>query len=394
LLRQTAVLDQPQGRKTDPAPLSRPDDDGRPAAQPGPRGGYKLPAELRDGKLGFRTFGEFALTVRTACQDGGQLDRRLEQLAPTTFGSEASGSDGGFLIPPDFRAAVMAKVMGEESLISRTDQLVTTSNRLTVPLDETEPWGTSGIRAYWTGEGALKTPSKPAFQDKSLKLDKLAALVVVTDELIEDATALDTYLRRKTPQVIDYKINEAIVRGTGVGMPLGILNSAALVTVTKESGQAADTVVFANLVKMWGRLTAASRRNAVWLTNQDVETALLQTYITAGSNGFPTYLPPGGISQAPYGTLFGRPILPLENMGALGDKGDIVLADLTQYVTLTKSEKLRTDVSIHLYFDYDMTAYRFVMRVGGQPWWNAPVTRANGSNTLSPFVTLEERAEG
>ncbi len=105
--------------------------------------------------------------------------------AATTFGSEGTGADGGFMVPPEFRTAIVEKVMGENSLFSRTDQQTTSSNSIVFPLDETTPWQTSGgIQAYWENEGGLKTQSKPLLGQETIRLNKLIALVPVTDELL------------------------------------------------------------------------------------------------------------------------------------------------------------------------------------------------------------------
>lgn len=387
LARQTE-LDKPRGRQTDPGDLSG-NNPGR--QNPNPR----VPAEVKDGRGGFRTFGELALSVRAACMDGGVMDRRLEQLAPSTFATEASGSDGGFAIPPDFRTDIVTKVMGPDSLLARTDQYQCSGNSFTAPVDELEPWSTSGIRAYWEGEGKQHTASKPVFNDQTTKLNKLAALVVVSDEMLEDATSLDSYLRKKTPQVMNHKINEAVLFGTGAGMPLGAVNGAAKVRVAEESAQTADTVVYANVSKMWNRMYAPARQNAIWLCNQDVEPELEKLYLPTGSNsGALVYMPPGGISGAPYGTIRNRPVIPIENAKQLGDEGDLILWDPSTYLTVTKKGNtgVRTDMSIHLYFDYDLTAFRFIFRLGGQNWFTKPVTPANGSNTRSNVVTLADRA--
>jgi hypothetical protein len=47
--------------------------------------------------------------------------------------------------------------------------------------------------------------------------------------------------------------------------------------------------------------------------------------------------------------------------------------------------------SIHVFFDYDMTAFKFVFRMGGQPWWSSALAAKNGTNTYSPFVALQTR---
>lgn len=346
---------------------------------------------------GFRHFGEFAKSVASAAGvqrgGGGSVDPRLIANAPSSFGQEGSGSDGGFAVPPEFRQAIMIKVMGEDSLLSRTDQQTSSSNSLTIPKDETTPWQTSGgIQAAWEGEAGQLNQSKPSLQNVTVKLNKLTALVPVTDELLEDAAAMTNYLNTKAPQKIGFKINDAIVNGTGAGMPQGFLASPALVTVAKQSGQANGTVVFQNIVNMWSRMYSECRKNAVWLINQDVEQQLPSLVITGTNSGvYPAYLPPGGLSSSPYGQLMGRPVVVTEACQALGTPGDINLVDLSTYLSIVKAGGIRADVSIHLWFDYDITAFRFIMRVGGQPWWTSAISRKNGSNTLSCFVNLAQR---
>lgn len=343
------------------------------------------------GKWGFRNAGDYVLAVKNASARGAVPDPRLIANAnPTTYGSEGVGADGGFAVPPDFRATIVKKVMGEQSLLSMTDQNTTSSNNITVPVDETTPWQSSGgIQVYWESEAGLKGQSKPQLKEISVKANKLICLVPMTDELLEDAPAMTSWLTNKVPDHIDYAVNQVILRGTGVGQPLGILAHGGLITVPAESGQAADTVVYNNIVNMYTRMVDASKRNAVWLLNGDIEAQLMKMSFPGSGTAVPAYLPPGGLSAAPYGQLMGRPALPMEACSAIGDVGDIIFADMAKYMSLVKGG-LKTDVSIHLWFDYDLTAFRFVLRFGGRPWFNAPITRANGS-TRGFFVTLAAR---
>lgn len=323
------------------------------------------------------------------------MDPRLTSNAPTTYGQEGVGADGGFAIPPDFRAAIQSKVMGEGSLLSQTDQMTTSSNSLTIPLDETTPWQTNGgIQAFWESEGGQKQQSKPALGELTVKAHKIIVLVPMTDELLQDGPAMAAYVNRKAPEKIDFKVNHAIINGTGVGQPLGILKSNGTIMVPPVSGQAADTVVFQNIMSAYYRMNSAGRRRAVWLMNGDAEEQLsYMRFVDQGNgNAIPVYLPPGGLSGTPYATLLGRPIVTSEAMPALGNAGDIVFADMMSYMTLVKSGGVRQDVSIHLFFDYDMTAFRFVLRVGGQPWWNSPITRPDGQPSRGFFTALAPRA--
>ncbi|MET3915146.1 HK97 family phage major capsid protein [Variovorax sp. OAS795] len=354
-----------------------------------------VPAQPRDnretGKWGFRSQGEYFSAVVKASQRGAAPDPRLIANAPTSYGSEGVGADGGFAVPPDFRTAIVQKVMAEDSLLGRTDQMTTSSNSITVPTDETTPWqATGGIQAYWESEGGQKQQSKPQLTEKTVKANKIIALVPMTDELLQDAPSMAAYVASKAPVKIDFKVNQALISGTGVGQPLGFLNSGALVTVAAQSAQTADTVVYDNIVNMYTRMPASAKRTAVWLVNEDVEAQLMKMQFPGTGTAVPVYLPPGGLSAAPYGTLLGRPVITSEAAPALGDVGDISFVDFSQYMSVVKAGGVKQDVSIHLFFDYDITAFRFVLRVGGQPWWNTPITRANGSSR-SPFVTLAAR---
>jgi HK97 family phage major capsid protein len=379
-----------------------PDEGGTPAQPQGPTRARaavrpRIPAQPRDveeaGRHGFRSLGEFAMSVKAAQRAGpGQIDPRLIKNAPTTIGTEGTGADGGFAVPPDFRREIMVKVMGEESLIGRTDQLTSSSNSITLPKDETTPWQTSGgVLANWEGEAAQLTQSKPNLGQETIRLNKLTSLVPVTEELMDDAPAMTTYLRRKVPEKFNFKINDAIVNGTGAGMPKGLLAADAKVEVAKESGQVADTIVFQNIVNMWSRLYSGCRSNAIWLINQDIEPQLLSMAFPGTGTAVPVYLPPGGLSQTPFGTLMGKPVIPTEACQTLGDAGDVILTDLRQYLTAVKTSGIRQDVSMHLWFDYDITAFRFIMRVAGQSWWGSAISPKNGSATRSCVVTLAAR---
>lgn len=386
LTRQTPA--QQTANDPDPAPAQ--------AAGPVAQRRASVPAQPRtqdSGKWGFRSSAEYFSAVMKASQRGATPDPRLVMNAPTTFGQEGVGADGGFAVPPDFRTTIVQKVLGEDSLLSLTDQMTTSSNSITLPRDETTPWQTTGgIQAYWESEGGQKTQSKPQLTEMTVKANKLISLVPLTDELLQDAPAMASYVNGKAPQKIDFKVNDAILNGTGVGQPLGILNSGGLITVSPESGQAADTIRHLNINNMWARLASSSKRRAVWLMNSDIESQLNTiSFRDATSSPVPIYIPPGGISGSPFGTLLGRPVITSEASPAIGDVGDIILGDFSQYLSVVKGGGVRQDVSIHVWFDYDITAFRFVLRIGGQPWWNTPISRLGSQSSRGFFIALGAR---
>ena len=349
-----------------------------------------------DAKRGFYSLGEFMQAVYQADKPGQSLDARLlphgiGAAAPSTFSNEAAGQDGGFLVPPQFSQEIFKLSLGEDSLLPLTDNVEISGNSMAVPKDETTPWGTNGIRAYWQGEAASGVPTKPVLGLATLRLKKLMALVPTTDELLDDANALTSYLPQKVALSIRWKANESILFGAGNGIPVGCMNAGAIVTVVKESGQATQTLVPQNLAKMIARLPPGSFTNAVWIVNNDVLPALF----TLSLGNFPIYLPTGlsvgGIQISPYGTLLGRPVFVSQHANSFSSQGDVLLVDLSYYQTITKAGGMQTATSMHLYFDADLTAFRTTFRMDGQSKITSAISPAKGSNTLSPFIQLGAR---
>jgi len=161
--------------------------------------------------------------------------------------------------------------------------------------------------------------------------------------------------------------------------------------VAKESGQAAKTILTTNIDQMWMRLNWQCRQNSVWLTNQDCEAILQSMALPVGIAGVPTYLPPGGVSAAPYATLKGRPVKVVEFCETLGTEGDIILTDWNHYKTVYKGG-VKSDLSMHVRFQYGEMAYRFTYRMDGQPAWDKPLTPFKGTTTTSSIVTLATRS--
>ena len=358
-----------------------------------------------DPGRGFRSLGEFARSVHSAWRvnkmGAGQMDSRLASLmdgrgpqaaAPSTFGNEATGADGGFLIPPGFSQNVFSLSLTDDSLLPYCDDMPIDGNIMMIPKDEATPWGSNGPRAYWQGEAQAGTATKPSVGLMSLRLKKLLALTPISDEMLADTSALSAYLPKRLAMSIRWKTNEAILFGAGGNTPLGALAGPSLVTQAKDAGQATLTLTINNLLNMFSRLPPGSFNTAVWLINNTVIPAL--GTITLGN--YPIFLPVstpgvGGAQPSIQWTLLGRPVLISQHAKAFSAQGDVILADLSYYQCITKAEGVVTATSMHLYFDADAMAFRVTFRMDGEPKLAAPITPANGSTTLSPFVQLAAR---
>jgi len=385
-----------------------------PPSQPG----ESVPPKDDDGAMlspEFGTFGQFMLAVADYFSPGsdprsenaqklaaqqkrltGSPHLSIERLA-ISGASETIPSEGGFLVAPNFSQQLFKRAHEVGSLLSQISMIPISgnSNGLKIPgIDETSRadgsrWG--GIQTYWVTEAGTAIVKKPKFRLIELDLKKLMGLCYTTEELLRDAAAFETVIMQAFPEDLVFTQEEAIVNGTGAGQPQGILNCNAVIQVDKETGQAASTIVYENIVNMFARLWAPSMLKAVWLADQTCLPQLMTMTLDVGTGGVPVYTPPGGASAAPYGQIFNRPVLFHEHGQAVGTAGDLMLADLSQYLMIEKGG-IRTDSSMHVRFLYDEMVYRFVYRVDGQPAWNSALTPKSGGDTQSPFVKLQTRS--
>ena len=300
-----------------------------------------------------------------------------------TGANEAVPSEGGFLVPTDIASGIHSNMWGVGRLLSLFNPIRVSGNALTInAVDETSRADGSrlgGVQGYWLAEAARKTATKPKFRQIDLKLKKVAAFVYATDELLADASALESWIVSNVPDELRFKVEQAIVNGDGVGKPLGILQSGALVSQGRTT---ANLVADEDISRMWSRRYLGAN-DYIWLVNASVMPQLYA--MTVGD--MPVYMPPGGMSGAQYGSIFGRPVIETEYNPYLGTAGDVMLISPSNYAMITKGG-VEAASSIHIKFDYDETAFRFVYRVDGQPLNASAITAYDGTATVSPFVAL------
>ena len=227
---------------------------------------------------GFSSLKEYWAALR-AFQFDSRPDRRLAipGLRAPTGNNETDASAGGFLVPPQWSDTFFAS-MYEDSVIAPLTSIVELDGPLAefnIPgIDEVSRvdgsrWGR--VQSFWTTEAATVANTKPELKKVSFAPHKLTAVIWATSEMMSDSAIFEAFVKRAFGSEIGFKLDAAILSGTGAGVPGGILNSASLIVVPKESGQAPATILQVNISNMWKRLPLASRRRAVWLVNEDVE---------------------------------------------------------------------------------------------------------------------------
>lgn len=349
---------------------------------------------------GFSSLGKFLQGVAAASMArGGTLgglptgiyDRRLlaGDIRASSGTEESTPSLGGFLVQQDFAAELLQAAQAQSVLYPKTRKLTltTNANSVKVPgIDETSRaasrWG--GIIAYWEGEAQSLTATKPNFRAIELSLKKLTGLCYATDELLADSSILEGVIRAGFEQEFAFQIDNAILRGTGAGQPLGILNGPSLVSVTGASS--ATTIVTADVTQAFAQMYPGSMARAEWFANVDCVPQLMG--LTLNNN--PLWLQGGQLAQSPYGLLLGKPISYIEQASTVGTVGDLLLLDLSQYLMIEKGG-MQMASSMHVQFLTDEMVFRFILRIDGQPTWHSALTPYKGTNTQSPFVTIATR---
>lgn len=339
---------------------------------------------------GFNGLGEYLSLLNM-----GLNDQRL--VAAAAGGSEGVGTDGGFMVPTEFAARALDGSLENEVVRPRANVVAMESN-----IKHVAGWNTlnhsssiGGFDGQWLGEAGQMTVQKGLITRMILKAHKLGVLTAATNELIADSPYFERQLQQALVQAIGFYLDKAFLVGDGVGKPRGVLNDPALISVAKESGQAADTITWNNLKAMFARLHPASVRNAVWVANPSTRVQLLglvqHVENQAGTDNVGgTWIPALRNDGQGGFTILGMPVVFSEKVPTLGDKGDIMLVDFSQYMVGIRSV-MTIARSQHVGFDTDESHFRVIVRADGMGMWEAPVTPENGS-TLSWCVTLDERA--
>lgn len=351
------------------------------------------PAEVKSKPEAFKTLGEQLIAVRNAAY--GQYDRRLDGLKAILGGNETIPSEGGFLVNTEQPSGLDKKVWDAGVFSSRATlrTIAAGSNSADfLGLSENSRANGSrygGITGYRVAEGATITASgAQTFYQYTLKPKEYAVVAYLTGQVLNDARLLEQELSSGAVAELGFMLNDDMFRGLGVAGAHGVTNHASLVTVDKEVGQAADTIVYNNILKMWVRRWAGG--NYAWFINQECEPQLDLLYHAVGTAG----IPPNFVTYGADGVMRikGAPVVVTEFNSALGDVGDILLADWSQYKLATIGG-VESASSPHVQFLTNQNCYRFLYRADGLPTWQSVLTPYKGTaNTMSPFITLAERA--
>lgn len=331
---------------------------------------------------GFRDFNEFLTVLSSKRYDSRLFETRTMGIT--------TPSDGGFSVPEEFAAWLLDASLESEVVRPRATVWPMKSETLKVPgWDSATHTSTlfGGLTGTWVSELGSNTEVFAKMRQIELNAKKLACYTAASNELVQDGIDFDKQISLAMIKTIGWYLDYAFLQGTGAGQPQGVLANPALVTVAKETGQAAATILYENVTKMYSRLAPQCMGNAVWVASQTAIPQLLTMTIQVGMGGS---VVPAVLQQNGKFTLLGKEMIFSEKVPALGTVGDLLLCDFSQYIIGLRKE-VSLDKSIHVGWSTDTSSYRTIVRADGQGSWDKAITPKSGS-TLSWAVALATRS--
>jgi HK97 family phage major capsid protein len=313
----------------------------------------------------------------------------ISAKAATGIGDRGGSSGGTNLVTPSFVSDMIYSQMMQEAIVfPRCTQFQLAENAgptaLIKQVNETVRSSTStfgGLRIYKVDEGSAITPSMPVFTQKSLTIEKAAALVFMSDESIRDIVNIVDQTAGMVAKSFALQIDNDIVNG-GLSIADPIVGHAATVAYTVAGAYPTAAEYFGMYNSM---LPSYRTKDAIWIMATDTYAALqgLTTPITTSGSGYP--LVNRNMKDPDKMQLLGHDVFVSEWATAASTSGNVMFINPTAYAVVTK-EGMNSAVSLHVCFTSAQSAYRFYIRYNGAPTFASKLTLPN-SKTVSPFVT-------
>lgn len=321
--------------------------------------------------------------------------KRLKSVYGSTKDMDTlSGTSGGYLVPEEFRPQLFQIAYQSSAIVAGVTRIPVRSPAGSYPaLDQYfAPTAGVGNTAMAGQVTSAKRAEKGAYTETQAKLkelkwrvtDAVSGYVEASRELRQDsAVAIEALLRQLIGITVNSKLEYYILRGTGAGEPLGILNWGGLVSQTTATN---DLFSYPDALGMISKFKSLNG-GGIWLHHQSIlpdigkfENGTGGSVFVANQQQSFTSLPLLGFQRAMS-----------EHLPQANNSGDVILADLSAY-NLFVREELYIDFSEHVGFLTGMDTWRFGMRCDGMPALVDDITLADpqGSYTISPFVKHDD----
>ncbi len=240
-------------------------------------------------------------------------------------GAPGAGTGGGLLTVPDVAPGVVSTLFQIPRVANLFAQGTTTSNTVRYVVE-----GTATNNAAGVAEAGAKPESILALSTKDEPIKKIATVLQVSDEMLEDAAQVESYINARLSLFIQLREDVSVLRGAGTNDLAGILDSSRGISTnaggTAGGYAAADTFSMQIFKAMNGiRGSAFLEPDAIVMNPADWQTIRLARDTANQFYG-------GGPFQGPYGAgdmfqasglasgaldhLWGKPVVVTSTMNA------------------------------------------------------------------------------
>lgn len=296
--------------------------------------------------------------------------------------TEGSDTAGGFLVPPDAQAEMLARVAQQSIIRMRARVQPTSSDILKWPAinantnANTSSIFSSGFVGGWVGETPAFSETDPAFGQFNIPVKKLRIATKLSNDLISDAqTNILAFLAQNGSENMALVEDLGFILGNGGPLePMGILNKTGINTVDVE-GTTVNTISnnstvsgsAPKIIDLAYALPAQYTSRASWLMRRSVEGSVRK--LVGGTAGFLwPLMAANGLGPTPR-ELLGYPTDNTDWMQADGVDGNKVLAfgDFSQYI-IAQRAAITSRVLNERFADTDQVGIILFERVGGDIW--------------------------
>lgn len=270
--------------------------------------------------------------------------------------SEGVDSEGGYLVPEEFRATLirLVETYGDARKVATV-----------LPMGKDElriPKLVSGVTVYWVNEGANITPSTPTFGRVNLVAKKLAALVPVTSELLEDSSISIANLLANlfAEAMAEEEDRVAFTGSTSGGDPFDGVLYASGVNQVIMAETSFDAINADYLLDLTSAVPSAAAKRGTFVLHRTVFDKVRKL---KDSNGDYIWQKP---SAAAPGTIWGYPYIVTDVMPGMADSGPnkpfVFFGDLRQ-IYIGDRRKMSIAQSSHVGFTQDLIYLKATERV-------------------------------
>lgn len=206
-------------------------------------------------------------------------------------------TEGGYLVPDEFERTLV-EALEEENIFRQLANVITTSSG-----DRKIPVVASKGTASWVDEGGQIPESDDSFGQVSIGAFKLATMIKVSEELLNDSVFnLERYIAKEFARRIGAKEEEAFFVGDGSGKPTGILaaTGGGQVGVTTAGSTA---ITLDEMLDLFYSLKSPYRKRASFVMNDATVKAIRKLKDSTGQ-----YLWQPSIKEATPDTILNRPL--------------------------------------------------------------------------------------